>query len=213
MWLSLDSEDEPPLNQFLFLDGNEVLDYTVHFLLAYNPKFIESATEFTSAESERALYDITRQLKRKKEIPHFQRIVPIEGFLSGATRTTFWRSEDQTTHEFLQQSILINGPLTGITQIQLGTGGHVNVTASITGVQTELVTLPISGNFRVVESSSAQYQVEDIITSETYSWEYWPFSEVAFLDASDQVVLYSKFPTVQYHTSMLKSVFFDVQLI
>lgn len=217
----LDSDDEPEAAQFLFLDGNKVFDYTRHFLVSWKYNFIESATEFATTETLRALYEtVYNQNKRATEVPHFQVQLPINTKNDSTATTETLRSEDGTITSAIKSifvdgsSDLYNPNLLSVTKIELGIGAHTDtISTSITGCANTIATLPFTGNFNILARSQTQLTIESYILSEFYKFPSVPFTELALKDDFGDCVLYAKFPEISFYDQMFSSVYFDIKLV
>lgn len=174
--LLFDSLDEPdPLAQALFFDGNEEIEYTGHFVLAYNNKLAETPTDFITPETAKAMYESVEQIKRKIEVPHYQYLLRFAFNPYNATpnpRIEYYITADEMNTAQVE-SIIVSPTdrLIDVSKIQLGIGSHATLTNSLTGVQvpsTELIEL--NNNFDI------ENQDDDILIWETITEEYEKFT-------------------------------------
>lgn len=215
--LFFDSFDDPnPAARAIFFDGNDQLQFTNHFILSYQFRFIESTEIFASSNTMKSLYENVSQNKRIIECPHYQPRIIFNLDSGGGITTTTYTTEDGLQSS-LMETILCNGftDVSTVAKIQYGTGGFVNPPNTITGVQSIAITQVLSTDYLITNQTTTNLECE-LLSEEYYIQDFggsYQFSEIALLNSLDVCVAYARFPSVIFDPRMWNTVYINSTII
>lgn len=193
-----------------FLDAGAIFTgVTRHFLLSYEPNFVEDTTQYMSTETCRALYNDVVQNKRRIEMPHFEFKVSINANIDYSVRTEQIQKFDLSNEYGYKKSIYISSDLTQVDQIQFGSGQYSVIDNTITGVQ-QLVNQYSYSAFTEIGKTATGLTCNSVIYDNT-KWD--DFREIALLDSLGNCIFYAEMPWVRFFTNSLSSVYLTISII
>lgn len=202
-----------------------------HIIVPYSFNFVEDNDYFLTEETTTAFYTDLNYAKRATELLYMEPICTINcsgvpGSSSGVTTSEQYFSYDNSSSGIVE-SIYFGSSVSGVTgisgiaEIQFGTGGYTPITLSqSSGVETPITlsgvtngTIAIGSFEHVTANSSINFNVRKSVTQK---YKFTNYSEIALLDSNSGVVLYAKFPDIVYLTDVTKcyhGVQLDINLV
>lgn len=218
--LYLDSEALPEESRILYLDSNEVRDYTNHFVMEFKFLLIEEEDVFMSDEFAESLYKTAIESKRSKEVVHFQPKLEIN--LVTSTITTKWFNTYDGLMASAMKWVHLTGNLSQVVKIQIGRGRDYDVFTTLvsTGVKTPVETYtPLATYFNIIDHTTTHLEVEywiyeysKIAPIASPTSPVLEISEIALLNSTNTVIAYAYFPTIFFRPEMYTSIAFDIKL-
>jgi hypothetical protein len=196
------------------------LDYTLlrNFVLSYKSKYIETATEFISTNTQKVFYNDVLQMKRATEIPYFEHRLEIATNASGLITTKTYYDYAQTLSADMK-SIMVKPTSSGLmtfNHIQIGNGSRTTLNSSISGVLNLVGTLKtgVSGTLGTLQYIAAN-QTNQIYVRKKYDnrCTFPTFSEISLHNASSGCLYYSTFPQVKWDAKQYSGVLFRITLV
>lgn len=166
--LLFDSEDEiDPLAQALNFDGNNEIEYSSHFLLTYNNKLSETSTQFITSETSRAMYESVIQLKKMREVPHFQYGLNFKFNPYNSTpnirEEQYITSDRQGTASVFSLIVSPEDSLINVTKVQFGIGTYSTLNNSILGVRVPSTEIIPVFKFDIISQNDNTLIWEDVM--------------------------------------------------
>jgi hypothetical protein len=207
---------------------------TRHLLVSYEPlmrksdgkRVAEGYNYVMSNDTAKSFYSNVGQFKRLIEIAHFEFRLKMTVTTAGSNYVIDYIDESGNAHSPAVQmtSRLFTGrDMATIEKIQFGSGRHTDadITAeTITGCQTPIDTTSTgvvndgSPNFRTTlldyNLSTLSTDLVQLRNYITVAMKWFNFTEICFLDSSNNVVVYSKFPEIKFYPEMYSSVYLEV---
>lgn len=195
------------------LDNNSVLgSFTRHFLLQFTPQFIEDADNFFTVDTMTAFLQDVEQVKKATEFPHFELVLPVAGSTTAqSVSTKVFQNEDQnvTAH---QETVLAGGDLSQVRYLRFGNGaasGLGSMTPAsnpVSGSLIQQVDITDATQWVVEAQTAAALVVRTLIQSNTKFLANAAYSEIAFHDAANNLILYTKFPRTNWDSRQLTTI-------
>lgn len=204
----LDTVEFPNLDMSLY---DNII--TRHILLQYEFRFIETITDFVSTNTSNVFYQDANKIKKKVEILHFEPVLTINAKKDNSIYNVAYTDYTGViTENISSKKITGSLNLDGAYKIHFGSGGHTTLTDSITNVQTFISsnTLYLEVNCDVESQEMYKLEFRKTITQRS---TFTSFSEIAIFDSSNNIILYSKFPKINYYNKMYGNIYIKVNLI
>lgn len=195
--------------EFPKLDGSLLLySLTRNFIFSYTHKFIENSNEFMSINTQRVLMNDIDQIKKVTNRCYYEPYLHIN--LNGdKTQTDKIWTDYQGNHLYTQKSILINGNLSQLKTIRLGNSKHNIIDTSITDVNNFIYEWDFNLTNIIIQEPNHYIFRFNMNEMQKLS----PFTEICIINESDEIVMYSEFPKVQWHPNMYCNLKFELRII
>lgn len=220
-----DSDDMAGASRILFLDINEIRDYTNHFVIEYEFLKIEDENVFQSSYTALAFEKTVNYSKREKEVAHFQPLIKVPLMMDKSVNEIVFTSYDDLLQSS-EKTIWVTGDLSQVNKVQIGRGRNYDIDINpVNQCSIPLITYtPVSAYFNEIDRSVSGLHIESniyeysklgISATGAVSGEVaiTNFSEVAFLDNTNNLIAYAYFPSVNLTDTMYSSVCFDVRIV
>lgn len=202
--------DEDPL---WTLDNNSAFGtFTRHFLVQFRSQFVESASAFFSVDTMTALLQDVEQCKKATEFPHFEFVLVLTASSIVQTVDTKVYRDEAGTLTTNHETVLVGGDLSQVRYLRFGNGAASGLNAMVPAdnpVNGSLVSQQdITDDLEwVIEAQSAtELTVRSLIKRDSKFLANQTYSEIAFHDASNNLIMYTKFPSVNWDPRQLTSV-------
>jgi len=195
--------------EFPKLDGSLLLySLTRNFIFSYTHKFVENANEFMSINTQRVLMNDIDQIKKVTNRCYYEPYLHIN-LKSDKTQTDKVWTDYQGNTLYTQKSILITDNLSQLKTIRFGNSKHNTIDTSITDVDNFIY----EWNFDITNIilQDIDHYIFRLNMYERQKLE--PFTEICILNESDEIVMYSEFPKVQWHPNMYCNLKFELKII
>lgn len=202
----LDTDSFPNLD----LD-NSIDSITRHMVISYKPKYVETADEFLSNNTAFLLERDIKIHKRKTEIPYFEPYLDIY-VTSGVGQ--HWYYDHDEINSGVVQSYLYDD-LSGVAFIHFGSGiasgvidGYIP-SSGITDVEilsNEFVTSGITWDIFTNTSLQGRKKISQ-------KQKINSFKELALLNSSSGIILYSTFPEIIYTDTMYGNFYLNINVV
>ncbi len=226
---TLDTDSWPTLDQKTINDS-----LTRHIIIPYKFVDVENNTYFLTENTLTSFFEDINFTKRATELAYFEPICTINcsgvvgfsgAFDSDMITKEYYYSYDETYSGIVESyfygstDLSLIG-LSGVAQIQFGSGSHDIINGSISGVATPIITSGVingiinaTDTVEVSVTTPTNFNVRRKISQQCVFANY---SELALIDANSGIVMYSKFPEITYLTDKTKfygNVQIDINLI
>lgn len=202
--------DEDPL---WTLDNNSAFGtFTRHFLIQFRPQFVEDAASFFTVDTMTAFLQDVEQAKKATEFPHFEFIIVPQAPSTVQTVDTKVYRDEANTLTTNHETVLVGGDLSQVRYLRFGNGAASNLNTMVPADNPVNATLVSQQDITdalawIIENQSAsELTVRSMITRDSKFLLNQTYSEIAFHDAANNLIMYTKFPSVSWDARQLTSV-------
>lgn len=161
------ADEEDPLVQALNFDGNNQVEYSSHFILSYNNKLAETPTSFITNETARAIYESVIQIKKMREVPHFQYSLAFKfnsyNVIPNPREEQYITSDMKSTASVFSIIVSPEDSLINVTKVQFGIGEHTVLNNTITGVKVPSTEIISVSKFDLISQNDDSLIWEDVL--------------------------------------------------
>ncbi len=195
--------------EFPKLDGSLLLySLTRNFIFSYTHKFIENSNEFMSINTQRVLMNDIDQIKKVTNRCYYEPYLHIN-LKSDKTQTDKVWTDYQGNTLYTQKSILITDNLSQLRTIRFGNSKHNTIDTSITDVDNFIYEWNFDLTNIIIQEPNHYIFRFNMNEMQKLS----PFTEICILNESDEIIMYSEFPKVQWHPNMYCNLKFELKII
>lgn len=206
-------DDGHTLDEDWTLDQNSIFGtFTRHFLLQFRPQFVEDADNFFTVDTMTAYLQDVEQFKKATEFPHFELILqPTASAIAQTVETKVYEDEAQTLTTN-QETVVAGGDLSQVKFLRFGNGAATGLNAMTPAsnpVAASLVQqfdISDSSEWVIEGQTTTDLLVRTLIRKDTKFLANQSYSEIAFHDASNNLIMYTKFPKVNWDPRQLTTI-------
>ena len=194
---------------FPSLDGSNYIYYlTRNFIFNYVHKFVENEDEFMSINTLKVLLNDIKQNKKLTDRCYFEPYLFIETTSDNLETDKIWTDYEGTALT-TQKNILITGDLSDVVKIRFGNSSHAIIDGSITDVDNFTFEKDYDDDVSKITDESNHINFRLLITE---LQQFEAITEIALMDISDNCLLYSTFPKIQWDSLMYTNIKLDFEI-
>jgi hypothetical protein len=197
-----------------------ISSYTLlrNLLLSYKPKYIETASEFISVNTQKVFYNDVLQMKRATEVPYFEHRLEMETSSSGIVSTRTYTDYLNTISADVKSIMVIpsSSGLISTNFVRIGNSAHTTLNSSITTVAALVGTIKTGSSGTL---GQLQY-IEDNKINQFYARRkldakctFPTFSEISLHNSNSGCLYYATFQQIKWDSKQFANVLFKINLI